>query len=71
MLEGCKAVRNLDVSVTTLAYLVFAAQYAMRRPDISLTGYGVLQQFASEAAARGDFPPEIRKLIEQGWAGSE
>lgn len=65
---GCRVARNLDVSLTTLAHLVMAAQYALQDATLVPSARAVLRAFATEATERADFPPETLKLINRGWS---
>jgi hypothetical protein len=64
---GMSVVCNLDVSLTTLAHLVIAAQYAARCLDLANPSRAVWRDFAQDCVAKCPFPPETGKLIANGW----
>lgn len=64
---GLSVACNLDVSLTTLAHLVIAAQYAMRCLQITNPSRALLRDFAQDCVAKGNFPTETAKLIANGW----
>lgn len=60
---GCGVVRNLDVSLTTLAHLVMAAHLVMNAGGLNATAAAVLRDFAQDAERNGDFPAEMANAI--------
>ena len=62
--EGCRVAMYPTVSLTTLAHVVMAAQYAMQAPTITATAFAVLKDFVQDALASAPFPPETRKLLD-------
>lgn len=68
---GCHVAMFPTVSLTTLAHLVMAAQYAMQAPSITAPSFAVLNAFVNEALGSAPFPPETSKLIEAGQAGGK
>ena len=58
---------NLDVSLSTLALLVWAVQVLLQRPEVSGATAAVLRDFAKDAARIAHFPPAIAKIIAVGW----
>lgn len=66
-LAGLRVARNLDVSLTTLAHLVMAAQAALQRTDLTATAAAILRDFAQDAERAGAFGPETAKLLAAGW----
>jgi hypothetical protein len=66
--DGFSVACNLDVSVTTLAHVVMACQYALKAPTINAAAAAILRDFARDAEARTGFPPNLAKLIAAGWA---
>jgi hypothetical protein len=69
MAAGCSVARNLDVSVSTLAHLILAAHVAMTQCPRGSAPWTVLIVFAADATRKGDFPPEMTKMIADSWAG--
>lgn len=59
---------NLDVSLTTLAFIVMACQHALKCPNLAPSAETILKDFAVDAEAKANFPPELTKLIESRWS---
>ena len=64
---GFQVSLNLDVSLTTMAHVVMACQYALRAPSLSAPAAVIIRQFAIDATEKAAFPPELTKLIQAGW----
>lgn len=58
---------NLDVSLTTLAFLVMACQHALQSPNLAPTVAAIYKEFAANAEEKAAFPPELAALIKSRW----